>query len=199
MDAEPDNAAAPTQGESDQASASDPDAAGERRRSRGLVFWAVLLIAVVGASAGLTFGWLNREHIFFITPTDLSRTTPEPTGQTPTPSNPPPTQDTVDVQTAGPASPVEPPSQTPVLQTPVPITPPADEPTPDYQPTPELIPRLVPTPPSSSSPTPSFPRLTPTSHAPPPRTAVVPRTGSSPAPRTAVNPAPRQPAPALHR
>jgi RNA polymerase sigma factor (sigma-70 family) len=187
------------QGASESVGTSHRDAS-ERRRSRGLLFWAALVLAVMGASLGLTFAWLNREHVFFLTPTDLSETSPEPAGVTP--SNVPLKPDTAVVQTPSVTTPVLTPSHTPSVQSATPMPEPSSPPvndTPADEPTPEVIPRISPTG-SSSVPTPSVPKLTPTSRARPTPTGVSPKRPSSQAPRRpADNPAPRQQDPAPHR
>jgi RNA polymerase sigma factor (sigma-70 family) len=133
------------------------DGSGARRRNRNWMVAAVLFLAVLGASAGLTFIWLNPGPVS-ITPTDIS-------GQTATPSKSPPTPPTE------PAAKVLPPSQAPA-QTPAVVTPadppPADEEPPVFEATPELLPPDPPAPPDPVPPEePSLERSAPPGIPPP--------------------------------
>lgn len=144
----------PMEGETDDAGtlfAADAEAvsavnAGARRRNRRWLWAAVLLMAVLGASAGLTFAWDAGPVTI---PTEVGGTAHEPEGQTPTPSNLPPTPIILHTPTIAPTpipppeapvihippaqpppqglvvhTPTEKPSpQTPVLQTPLAVTP----------------------------------------------------------------------------
>jgi RNA polymerase sigma factor (sigma-70 family) len=71
--------------ESGDASASS--AGSTRRRSHQWMVPLALLFALLGASAGLTLLWLNKEPVS-ITPTEISESAPEPAGQTPPPNDP---------------------------------------------------------------------------------------------------------------
>jgi RNA polymerase sigma factor (sigma-70 family) len=64
------------------------DASGTARR-RKLVLAAVLLLALLGVSAGLTWVWLNKESVS-IAPADITEKSPQPAGQTPAPAEPAP-------------------------------------------------------------------------------------------------------------
>jgi RNA polymerase sigma factor (sigma-70 family) len=137
----------------DDAAAADAEAvsaadAGARRRNRRWLWAAVLLLAVLGASAGLTFAWDAASVT--ISPTDVGGTAHESNGQTPTPSNLPPTPIILQTPTIAPTPqppvihiptveppqgpvvhiPTEKPSpQAPVLQAPLPMTPHENAPT----------------------------------------------------------------------
>ncbi|MGH3677176.1 MAG: RNA polymerase sigma factor [Mycobacterium sp.] len=182
--------------ESGDAGASDPDdagtahtdGAGGNRRNRRLLLSAALLVAVLGASLGLTFAWLKRDPVSIV-PADTTGTAPESPGAT-VPGNAPPKQNTVHVQTTDPVATVQPPPSKPEVQILVPITPPADDspPAPDSEPTPELIPPAPP--PSSESSSESVLGQTPPSRPRTTRTADPPRSPSSESPKRAeVNPA----------
>jgi RNA polymerase sigma factor (sigma-70 family) len=133
-------------GHSFAAEAVSADDADARRRRRRLRWAAVWLMAVLGASAGLTFAWDAGPVTI---PTEVGGTAHEPERQTPTPSNlpptpiilhtptiaptpiPPPEAPVIPIPTAQPPpqapvvhTPTEKPSpQAPVLQTPLAVTP----------------------------------------------------------------------------
>jgi RNA polymerase sigma factor (sigma-70 family) len=123
------------------------DRAGGGRRQRRLALAAALLIAVLGASLGLTFAWLKRDPVAIV-PADVTDTAPESIAPTPAPNNAPPKQDTVQVKPTEPVVTVQPPPSKPEVQIKVPVAPPVgDSPSvPDPELTPELVPprELVP-------------------------------------------------------
>jgi RNA polymerase sigma factor (sigma-70 family) len=130
-------------------SAIDGASAGSRRRARMLL--AALLIAVLGACAGLLLAWMNRSPIPII-PTEADETLPEPTVQTPAPINPTPRsqaqQPETPVQTLAPSPP--PADIAPPVVVPPQGVPPSEAP----QEEPPLPPRVLPSkPPMSFSPT----------------------------------------------
>jgi RNA polymerase sigma factor (sigma-70 family) len=100
------------------------------RRGRRWLLPAVLLLAVLGASAGLTLAWLNKEPVS-ITPTEISETAPESGDQTP-PAVPlappsivqPPPQPPPVPNSPPPAAPPTVPDQTPISEPPTAAPPP---------------------------------------------------------------------------
>ncbi len=162
------------------AGVSQADDAGGDRRNRKWVWLAVLLIAVLGASLGLTFAWLNRDPISIV-PADVTETVPQPTGAATVPGIAPPTEAPVHVQTTDPVVTVQPPPQIRI-----PAVPPIDHspPVDDSEPTLEFIPPDLP--PSIEE----DPRLDPQTG---PTRTVTTRTPASPPPqRRTINP-PGQP------
>jgi hypothetical protein len=130
-------------------SAIDGASAGSRRRARMLL--AAVLIAVLGACAGLLLAWMNRSPISII-PTEADETLPEPTVQTPAPVNPTPRsqaqQPEAPVQTLAPSPP--PAGIAPPVVVPPVVVPPSEAP----QEEPLSPPRVPPAkPPMSFSPT----------------------------------------------
>ena len=79
---------------------------GTGRRSRRWLLSSLLLLLVLGASAGLTLAWLNKEPVS-ITPTEISETDAGPT-QAPTQGN------TVPPSVLPPVAPAKPPNTAPV-------------------------------------------------------------------------------------
>jgi hypothetical protein len=125
----------------DDSGASDVDgASGERGRRRVLL--AALLIAVLGATAGLMLAWLNREPTSIL-PTEISGTSP--TSQATVPISASPTHTTAPVPTTEPVAPLPPAADLPQV--------------PGTAATPELIPSE---PPPYSSPSEPAPRTRPT-------------------------------------
>jgi RNA polymerase sigma factor (sigma-70 family) len=138
--------ASPMEGETDNAGtlfAADAEAvsavnSGARRRNRRWLWAAVLLLALVGASAGLTFAWSNPGPIT-ISPTEVGGTAHESNGQTPTPSNLPPTPIILHTPTIAPNPTPQPPPQAPVIHIPT-VQPPPQTPVihiPTVQPPPQ--------------------------------------------------------------
>jgi RNA polymerase sigma factor (sigma-70 family) len=124
----------PMEGESDDAAHSfaaadavSADDAGARRRNRRWLWAAVLLMAALGASAGLTFAWSNQRPMT-ITSADVSGPAPEPDGQTPTPTKLLPTPIIPDTPTTVPNPTVQPPPQVPVIPVPTPTVQPPQVP-----------------------------------------------------------------------
>jgi RNA polymerase sigma factor (sigma-70 family) len=130
-------------------SAIDGASAGSRRRARMLL--AAVLIAVLGACAGLLLAWMNRSPLSII-PTEADETLPEPTVQTPAPTKPTPRsqaqQPETPMQTLPPSPPptgIAPPVVVPPQEVPLFEAPPEEPPSP---------PRVAPSkPPMSFSPT----------------------------------------------
>jgi RNA polymerase sigma factor (sigma-70 family) len=140
---------------SDERSASFPDGAAAGRRARRWMLSALLLVALVGASAVLMLGWLDEGPVA-ITPTEVSGSAPEPAGQTPPPSKPvpppivvqPPPQPPVVPNSAPPAGPPsvyeQPPVSEPTLQEPAPNPdPPSDAAPPSVKPPMSFSPTVV--------------------------------------------------------
>ena len=107
---------------------------GSRRRARMLL--AAVLIAVLGASAGLLLALMNRSPISIL-PIEADETLPEPTVQTPAPINPTPRSQAqqpaqTPVQTPAPSPPpnVAPPVFVPTQEVPPPEAPPVERPSP---------------------------------------------------------------------
>jgi RNA polymerase sigma factor (sigma-70 family) len=132
-----------------------PDGTGRRR----WLLPALLLVALLGASAVLTLAWLDKEPVS-ITPADISDTSPEPIGSKPPPANPLP-----------PPTVPQPPLAVP--NSPPPASPPtAYEQTPISEPTTEAPPPVAPPPSDPASPSVKPPMsFSPTVVAPRPGTA----------------------------
>jgi RNA polymerase sigma factor (sigma-70 family) len=120
----------PMEGESDDAGHSfaaaeavSADDAGARRRHRRWLWAAALLMAVLGASAGLTFARSNQGPLTFTT-TEVSGTVPGPNGQTPTPSTLLPTPIILHTPTIVHTATVQLPPQAPVIHVPAQNPPP---------------------------------------------------------------------------
>jgi RNA polymerase sigma factor (sigma-70 family) len=116
---------------------------GVSRRTRRLMIGAVQVLAVLGASAFLAFGWLSDEPVA-ITPAEISGTAPEPTGQSPPDVSPP----QAPMQPPGPAAPVTapPPVKMSPPQDPLPVQPPVSDQAP------QVAPPVAPEPPEAATP-----------------------------------------------
>ncbi len=136
--------------DADDAADSRAGDASTSSRGRARMLLAAVLIAVLGAAAGLLLAWMNRSPISIV-PTEADETLTEPTVQTPAPLNPTPQsaeQPPPPVLTPAPSPPpsVAPPVFVPTQEVPLPEAPPVERSSPSRVPPPSK-------PPMSFSPT----------------------------------------------
>jgi RNA polymerase sigma factor (sigma-70 family) len=173
----------PAEDRPDGTGSSHTDETDDRRRTRGWLLAAALLVAAIGAVLGLTYTLMQQDSVG-ITPTDATDSAPEP------PTKPPTKTTAAGVQTT---PSVLPPAETKTVHTPEYITttseasPPADrtpidDPPSAVEPTTEVITSEPPTSAPTSVPRGSSPELPPTSQSRPTR-ATNPRSQTPPSPK----------------